>query len=89
MNERIRSNMRSAIYELGGIYLLYLAYQMFQNRAESSGGEYVTVLAAAAAFLIIGIGMISFGFYILYKVRKQDMQAKESGEAAEEQIVEK
>ena len=86
MNERIKTNMRSAIYELGGIYLLYLAYQMFQNRAESAGGEYVTVLAAAAAFLVIGVGMICFGFYTMYKVRKQDRQARE---AIEEQTTEK
>ena len=52
MNERVKTNLRSAIYEMGGIYLLYLAYQMFRNKEESAGGEYLAVIAAIIGFLV-------------------------------------
>ncbi len=84
MNERVKTNLRSAIYEMGGIYLLYLAYQMFQNKEESSGGEYLAVIAAIVGFLVVGTGMIAFGFYMMNKVRKQDIQAREEAKAVEE-----
>ncbi len=88
MNERVKTNLRSAIYEMGGIYLLYLAYQMFRNKEESSGGEYLAVIAAIIGFLVIGIGMIAFGFYMMNKVRKQDIQAREDAKAVEEKKTE-
>ena len=88
MNERVKTNLRSAIYEMGGIYLLYLAYQMFRNKEESAGGEYLAVIAAIIGFLVIGIVMIAFGFYMMNKVRKQDIQAREDAKAVEEKKTE-
>ena len=88
MNERVKTNLRSAIYEMGGIYLLYLAYQMFRNKEESAGGEYLAVIAAIIGFLVIGIGMIAFGFYMMNKVSKQDIQAREDAKAVEEKKTE-
>ena len=52
MNENAKSKGRSAIYGMAGFYLLYTAYQIFQNRAESSGVEYVLILIGAAAFVL-------------------------------------
>ena len=35
----MKTKGRAIIYELGGIYLLYLVYQMYQNRMASTGAE--------------------------------------------------
>ena len=75
MNENAKSKGRSAIYGMAGFYLLYTAYQIFQNRAESSGVEYVLILIGAAGFVLIGAGMIGFGFYTIYQIRKKEQEA--------------
>lgn len=71
MNQNMKSRGRSAIYMMAGVYLIYLAYQVFKNRADSAGGEYVAVMLGAVAFLIIGAGMIGLGFYMFYKIGKE------------------
>lgn len=71
MNQNMKSKGRSVIYAMAGVYLLYMAYQVWRNRAESSGGEYVAVMLGAAAFLVIGAGLIGFGLYMFYKIGKE------------------
>ena len=70
MNDNMRNRGRSAIYLMAGFYLVYMAYQVFKNRADSSGGELIAVMAGAAAFLLIGGGMFGLAFYILNKNRQ-------------------
>ena len=71
MNQNMKNRGRSAIYMMAGVYLVYMAYQIFKNRADSAGGEYIAVMLGAAAFLIIGAGMIGLGFYMFYKIGKE------------------
>lgn len=84
MNDRMRARGRSAIYSMAGIYFLYTAYQIFRDRAMSSGGEFVLLLVIAAAFLLLGIGFIWFGLYSMNKIRKEDRKAAEERKALEE-----
>ena len=67
---------RLAIYTMAGVYLLFLAYNMFSNLSESTGAEYYIVIAACIAFLILGISAIVVCMYKLFKV--QDKEYKES-----------
>lgn len=75
MNQNIKNKGRSAIYMMAGVYLVYIAYQVFKNRADSAGGEYVAVMLGAVAFFVIGAGMIGFGFYMFYKTGKEMNEA--------------
>lgn len=58
---------RAVIYEMAGIYLLVKAVNLFQNRAQSSGGEYGLILVFIALFIIAGIALIGAGMYIVKK----------------------
>lgn len=60
---------------MAGFYLIYMAYQVFKNRADSAGGEYIAVMAAAAAFFLIGAGMMGFAWYMFYKTGKEMNEA--------------
>lgn len=61
---------RAAIYEMAGIYLLVKAYDLFLNRAESHGNEYLAVFIFIFIFTVVGIGLIVFGTYIMIKKKK-------------------
>ncbi len=84
MNQNMKSRGRSVIYAMAGFYLVYMAYQVFKNRADSSGGEYVAVMIGAAAFLVIGAGLIGFGLYMFYKIGKEMHGAVEKTSLTEE-----
>lgn len=71
MSDNARNKGRSAIYAMAGFYLIYMAYQIFKNRADSAGGEYVAVMIAAVAFALVGGAMILFGLYNFYKIGKE------------------
>lgn len=45
---------------LAGVYLLYLVYQMYQGLAGAAETEKIFMIAATAAFLIVGILLIGF-----------------------------
>ena len=77
MNDRMRARGRSAIYAMAGVYFLYTAYQIFRDRAMSSGTDYVLLLIWAAVFVLLGIGFIGFGLYNMNKLRKEDRKALE------------
>ena len=84
MNDRIRNKGRSAVYAMAGFYLLYLAYEVFKNRADNAGTEQILLLLSAAAFVLIGAGLIGFGLYNMQKVRKQERKALEEQSSREE-----
>ncbi len=68
----MKTKGRAIIYELGGIYLLYLVYQMYQNRMASTGAEYGVVIAAIVLFLILGLGLLTVGFLIVHRAWKEE-----------------
>lgn len=74
MGDRAREKGRAAIYSMAGIYLLYLAYCMFRDRADSAGGEYTLIMAAMAAFVVIGIGLIGFSLKMLKDIHQKETE---------------
>lgn len=58
---------RAAIYGLGGVYLIYLAYNIVKNLSENAGGAYLFAAFCAVLFVAAGIGMIGFFVWSMYK----------------------
>ncbi len=67
----MKTRGRAVIYELAGIYLLYLSYQLFGNRAASTGGEFGLVIAFIILFVLLGVGFLSAGALIVHRGYKE------------------
>lgn len=57
-----REKARIAIYALAGVYLLYLAYQMFKALS-TAGSERLILLIFAVLFALIGTAAVALGIY--------------------------
>ena len=76
-----RERIRFGLYMLVGAYLIYLAYQMYQNPDANSQSMVINVFMVL--FLVIGIGLLIFGGWLLYQNVKHpqgDDTAKEEQE---------
>ena len=76
-----RERTRFGLYMLVGAYLIYLAYQMYQNPDANSQSMVINVFSVL--FLVIGIGLLIFGGWLLYQNVKHpqgDDTAKEEQE---------
>ena len=60
-----RERTRFGLYMLVGAYLIYLAYQMYQNPDANSQSMVINVFMVL--FLVIGIGLLIFGGWLLYQ----------------------
>ena len=76
-----RERTRFGLYMLVGAYLIYLAYQMYQNPDANSQSMVINVFMVL--FLVIGIGLLIFGGWLLdqnVKHPQGDDTAKEEQE---------
>ena len=76
-----RERTRFGLYMLVGAYLIYLSYQMYQNPDSNSQSMVINVFMVL--FLVIGIGLLIFGGWLLYQNVKHpqgDDTAKEEQE---------
>ena len=76
-----RERTRFCLYMIVGAYLIYLAYQMYQNPDANSQSMVINVFMVL--FLVIGIGLLIFGGWLLYQNVKHpqgDDTAKEEQE---------
>ena len=76
-----RERTRFGLYMLVGAYLIYLAYQMYQNPDANSRSMVINVFMVL--FLVTGIGLLIFGGWLLYQNVKHpqgDDTAKEEQE---------
>ena len=76
-----RERTRFGLYMIVGAYLIYLAYQMYQNPDATSQSMVINVFMVL--FLVIGIGLLIFGGWLLYQNVKHpqgDDTAKEEQE---------
>ena len=60
-----RERTRFGLYMIVGAYLIYLAYQMYQNPDANSQSMVINVFMVL--FLVIGIGLLIFGGWLLYQ----------------------
>ncbi len=72
MGEWSNSKKRSVFYGLAGIYLLYLAYELFGNLAEVSGMEYTFCIIFSVLFAVGGVGILFFALRLFQKKEKED-----------------
>lgn len=78
MRDWSKEKTRAAIYGLGGVYLIYLAYNIIKNISENTGGAYYFAAFCAVLFVAAGIGMIGFFAWSMY--RKDQKAEKEHTE---------
>ena len=57
-----RDKARFAIYALGGVYLLYLAWELLQNLS-TAGSEKPLMIIFMVLFAVIGVAAVVFGIY--------------------------
>ncbi len=76
-----RERARFGLYMIVGAYLIYLAYQMYQNPDANSQSMVINVFMVL--FLVTGIVLLIFGGWLLYQNVKHpqgDDTAKEEQE---------
>ena len=74
-----RERTRFGLYMIVGAYLIYLAYQMYQNPDANSRSMVINVFMVL--FLVIGIGLLIFGGWRLY----QNVKHPQGDDTAEEE----
>ncbi|MGN0334530.1 MAG: hypothetical protein ACI4DV_02545 [Lachnospiraceae bacterium] len=62
---------RAVIYIMAGIYLLYMACNIFGVRMDNGGSEYTLMLIFSILFVIFGVGLIGLGLYMMKKNEKK------------------
>jgi hypothetical protein len=65
-----KDKARPAIYTMAGIYLLTLAYEMFQQLSDA-GSEKIIMIVFMVFFVIAGIGIAAFGIRSMWKNNKK------------------
>lgn len=70
----MREKGRAGVYALAGMYLLYLAYHIFESRAESVGSEVVLIWIFIILFGILGIGLMVLGGVIMSRIHRREQE---------------
>lgn len=74
----MKEKARAAVYSMGGVYLLTIAYSIWKDLSESSGNEHALMLVAMVAFVAAGVGMIGFGAHMTHSVYKKSRLSKQA-----------
>lgn len=61
-----RDRARLAVYALGGVYLLFLAWELFQGLS-TAGSEKPLMLVFIVLFTLIGVAAVGIGIYSGWK----------------------
>lgn len=77
-----RDKARVAVYALGGVYLLYLAWQMFGELA-AAGSEKPLMIVFIIFFAIVGAALVGWGLYSSWKAVKERTAAPEAEEESQ------
>lgn len=86
LSDSARNKGRMAIYAIAGLYILYMAYKIFDSLPTSSGNEKILMIVFMILFVIIGGGMVVMGLYKGYQMSKETSEAMRR---IQEQSVEK
>lgn len=78
-----RDKARLAVYALGGVYLLFLAWELFQGLS-TAGSEKPLMLVFIILFTLIGAAAVGMGIYSGWKQAKGLSVAEEASAETEE-----
>ncbi len=81
----MREKGSAAIYSMAGIYVLYMAYQIFQGLGTAEGSERVLMVVFMILFGVLGAGLIGLSLYMLYKFSKDGGSIQEAEMAQTEE----
>lgn len=62
---------RAGVYVLAGLYMLYMAYQVFSVRMDNGGNDFTLMIIFSIVFLLAGLGLIGFAIYMMKKNEKK------------------
>lgn len=62
---------RAGVYVLAGLYMLYMAYQVFSVRMDNGGSDFTLMVIFSVVFLLAGLGLIGFAIYMMKKNEKK------------------
>ena len=62
---------RAGVYVLAGLYMLYMAYQVFSVRMDNGGSDFTLMIIFSIVFLLAGLGLIGFAIYMMKKNEKK------------------
>lgn len=84
-----RDKARFAIYAMGGLYLLYLAWKMYGDLS-TAGTEKTLMIVFIVLFALIGVVMAGWAFYTGWKLtQNMGMGTEPEEESAEREEFEK
>lgn len=75
-----RDKGRAGVYFLAGVYILYLAYNIFKDVTQSSSDAGIAIKAAMVAFVVIGIGLVVLSI----KMFRDALRSEDSEEPSEQ-----
>lgn len=67
MGEWTKEKKRAAVYVLIGVYLLYLAGQLFQGRLDDGGEVQWLLITFMVLFASVGVGLIVSSVWKIWK----------------------
>lgn len=68
MNENARNRGRMAIYAMAGVYLLFMAYNLFKELPYTSGNQTIFNIVFIIFFGVVGSAMVIMGLVRGYKL---------------------
>lgn len=66
-----KQKARPALYVLAALYVLYMAYKLFEMNHTASGNEKIIMIVFGALFLFIGVGLLTFAIRRIIKANKK------------------
>lgn len=84
-DNRLRNNrVRSGIYPMAGVFLLYQAYGLYNEISVTSGTEQILSIVFSIFFSIAGLIMILLGVSIMYRVSKKKVKEADKEDISSE-----
>ena len=75
----MREKGRAAVYTMAGVYLLVMAYNLWDKLPQSGASESLMMAVFAIVFVVAGLGMAGFGLFLMHAFYKR---AKKKAEPA-------
>ena len=67
----MKDKARAGVYLMAGLYMLYMAYQVFSVRMDNGGSDFTLMMIFSVIFVLAGLGLIGFSIYMMKKNEKK------------------